>query len=327
MKKTILVATLALLGVGAATANDDFKLFADKKTKSTIKTVAPKDGYSVQQTTSETKFVQYKDGKAVEVAPLAVKSSPDIAKEVYLQKMMSSKSNLLPVAAESVVEDKVGSENEVWAKQYKNTYPSGLDMFKDNGSADYYAKKKIHYYADNTVKTSDSDDHLFFDIISEIEKIQAGKKNNTERSQLKLKGLDFKIHELAQKGNMNSIDYLCINPKQSPYIQVDVMKHYCDIASANNHVEFLGYRAWVDDPSHVKVGNARTNRKQHDHLLLRSLNDNASWALMIEAQRAPNEAIRQKVIEELTTKESPHWLHGGAIKLLKSTPHELPHKH
>lgn len=327
MKKTILVATLALLGGGAATADDDFKLFADKKTKSTVKTVAPKDGYSIKQTVSETKFVQYKDGKAVEVAPVVVKPSPDIAKEAYLQKMMSSKKDLTPVAVESVIEDKAGGEKEVWAKQYKDTYPNGLDMFKDNGSNDYYVKKKIRYYADKTVKTSDSDDYQFFNIVSEIEKTQAGKKANTERSQLKLKGLDFKIHELAQKGNVNSIDYLCINPKKSPYIQIDVMKHYCDIASANNHVEFLGYRAWVDDPSHVKVGNARTNRKQHDHLLLRSLKDNASWALMIEAQRAPNEAIRQKVVEELTTKESPHWLHAGAIKLLKSTPHELPHKH
>lgn len=295
MKKTILVATLALLGVGSATASDDFNLFADKKQKR-----------------------EHKNEKAVEVKPVSVASSNTV-QERNLEKVLAERNSAPKI--ETPKAEKAPSD--AWASKYTNTYPNSLHLFKDNGTG----SSKIRVYTNNTISSTDVNDGTFYKIVSNIESIQASKKANTERSQLKLKSLDYQIHELAKNGNVNSIDYLCINPKKSPYIQVDVMKHYCDIAAANNHVEFFGYRAWIDDPSHVKVSNSHSNRKQHDHLLMRSLKGGASWALLLEAQNAPNENIRQKVIYELSAKKSSHWLHAGALQVLSDTPHELGHTH
>lgn len=325
MKKTILATTLALIGISTVSANDDFKLFADKNKqkptpKVSVKAADEPNGVVVKETVSESKYVTYVDGKAVEVSGFkpAEKATPvaeTTQQEAYLKKMLSQQEK------DKKAEAKKAKADESWKDKYVNTYPDGLHMFKDNGTY------KVKQYKHNGLVSTSVEDKKFYGILANIMKIEESKKKDSKKNQRKLKAYDYKVYELAEKGNENSIDYLCINPRKSPYIQVDVMKHYCSIAAAKGHVEFLGYRAWFDDKIATKVSNYRTGRKQHDHLLMKTLKGQASWALLLEAQNAPNEAVRQRVVRELNEKQSSHWLHADAVELIKTTPHELAHSH
>lgn len=335
MKKTILATTLALIGISAASANDDFKLFADKNKKKptpkvSVKAADEPNEVVVKETVSESKYVTYVDGKAVEVSGFkpAEKATPvaeTTHQEAYLKKMLSQqekdkKAEAKKAKAVAVAPVETARADESWKDKYVNTYPDGLHMFKDNGTY------KVKQYKHNGLVTTSVEDKKFYGILANIMKIEESKKKDSKKNQRKLKAYDYKVHELAEKGNENSIDYLCINPRKSPYIQVDVMKHYCSIAAAKGHVEFLGYRAWFDDRVATKVSN-NTGRKQHNHLLSQTLKAQASWALLLEIQNTPSEKARQKTVDELNQKQSAHWLHADAVEYAKNTPHEVAHSH
>lgn len=285
MKKTILALTVAFLGTHSvvAMADEGSDMFAKKKTASAV-VADPFD-----KTKNEKKHTS---------------QSPNIEKVMVEQYL---KVGNAPRAARSETKAKVGGDTKARAAG---------EMFGDNGVYDdvRFTPK------DPAININDK---TFYKLLTDMDKVHATRTPYSDKNQNKLKLLDYKVYELAEKGNENAIDYLCLNPKESPYIQVSTMKYYCNLASINGHAEFLGFRAWKDNDSKVKVGNYYTNKREHDHLSKMTLDKGASWAYMLEDKRMDSREVTGEVHQKLHDKQSFHWLHYKAVDDFHKTHH--PH--
>lgn len=302
MKKTLLALTVGIIG-SSALASDDFKMFNDKKLS--------------QEFNARTSAVV--DTAVVSKKTYIYSNEPNRTQATHL--------NQLPITSTkiTVVETPVAEEPNLaqhWLKTSIDKTQAKIKSWtsdiqaKRNKEVVIYKNRSIYNSLDltSTVPAPNSNDKLFFDTVASIDSIQSAKfKSVEDQNQSKIKRLNYTIYELAQKGNVNAIDYLCLNPKKDPYIQVSTMKYFCDLGSINNHTELLGYRAWEKDKAEVQVSNYYTDRRQQDYIAQKALNSGASWASILEVERIPTESTINQVHQALHNKQSYHWLHYDAL--------------
>lgn len=338
MQKKVLVTFLAVVGVSSAyAAEQNFKMFTDKKIEKKETPYTSVMPINEETTVISKQRVIYKADGTTEVQAATTATTqasiPNLEKLVAEKNQKAVKGATEDVVAKAVKTPKATKmpkqkengnalfKDNNTAKAgiskdfsiFKNTAPNGLHAFPDNGVYD-----NVRYTPKDPAMSEEN--KAFYEALAkfEQEKEKFDKAKNSDKDIAKFDRMQkltaYKVFQVAEKGNENAIDYLCINPHNNQHIQVDVMKYHCDIASKNIHMEFLGYRAWEHDDRPVKVAELRSNRKSHDRLVQMTLKGEASWALLLEAKHLKDAKTQKFVVDALKNKKSYHWLHYSALR-------------